>query len=135
MKNFAKKVKKIYDIIFHSRLLYDKGFNEIVQALKILREKNIPKILILGDPDESNRSSVDKSIITNGSKCFWINKVDNVIPYLQKSKISILPSYREGLPKSLLEAASCKLPLVATDVPGCREICKNNFNGILVPGF
>ena len=65
--------------------------------------------------------------------CFWINKVDNVIPYLQKSKISILPSYREGLPKSLLEAASCKLPLVATDVPGCREICKNNFNGILVP--
>ena len=65
--------------------------------------------------------------------CFWINKVDNVIPYLQKSKISILPSYREGLPKSLIEAASCKLPLVATDVPGCREICKNNFNGILIP--
>ena len=133
----SKKVKKIYDIIFHSRLLYDKGFNEIVQALKILREKKYtPKILILGDPDESNRSSVDKSIITSmvqKKMCFWINKVDNVIPYLQKSKISILPSYREGLPKSLLEAASCKLPLVATDVPGCREICKNNFNGILVP--
>ncbi len=65
--------------------------------------------------------------------CLWKNKVDNVIPYLQKSKISVLPSYREGLPKSLLEAASCKLPLVATNVPGCRDICKNNFNGILVP--
>ena len=133
----SKKVKKIYDIIFHSRLLYDKGFNEIVEALKILREKKIyPKILILGDPDESNRSSVDKSIIISmvqKKMCFWKSKVDNVIPYLQKSKISILPSYREGLPKSLLEAASCKLPLVATDVPGCREVCKNNFNGILIP--
>ena len=41
-------------------------------------------------------------------------------------------SYREGLPKSLLEAASCKLPLISTNVPGCREICKNNFNGFLV---
>ena len=133
----SKKVKKVYDIIFHSRLLYDKGFNEIVDALKILREKKIyPKVLILGDPDESNRSSVDKSIIISmvqKNMCFWINKVDNVIPYLQKSKISILPSYREGLPKSLLEAASCKLPLVASDVPGCREICRNNFNGILIP--
>ena len=133
----SKKVKKIYDIIFHSRLLYDKGFNEIVEALSILRKKKIyPKILILGDPDESNRSSVDKSIIISmvqKKNCLWINKVDNVIPYLQKSKISVLPSYREGLHKSLLEAASCKLPLVATNVPGCRDICKNNFNGILVP--
>jgi glycosyltransferase involved in cell wall biosynthesis len=133
----SKKVKKIYDIIFHSRLLYDKGFNEVVEALEILRKKKIYlKTLILGDPDNSNRSSVDKSIIISMAKkknCHWINKVNNVIPYLQKSKISILPSYREGLPKSLLEAASCKLPLIATDVPGCREICKNNFNGILIP--
>ena len=133
----SKKVKKIYDIIFHSRLLYDKGFNEIVEALEILRKKKIyPKTLILGDPDKSNRSSVDESIIISMArkkKFHWINKVGNVIPYLQKSKISILPSYREGLPKSLLEAASCKLALVATDVPGCREICKNNFNGILIP--
>ena len=133
----GKKVKKIYDIIFHSRLLYDKGFNEIVEALEILRKKKIYlKTLILGDPDKSNRSSIDRSIVISMAKkknCRWINKVDNVIPYLQKSKISILPSYREGLPKSLLEAASCKLPLIATDVPGCREICKDNFNGILIP--
>ena len=133
----GKKVKKIYDIIFHSRLLYDKGFNEIIEALEILRKKKIYlKTLILGDPDKSNRSSIDKSILISMAKkknCRWINKVDNVIPYLQKSKISILPSYREGLPKSLLEAASCKLPLVATDVPGCRDVCKDNINGILIP--
>ena len=93
-------------------------------------------MLVLGDPDPSNRSSVDKAVIISmveNKVCDWINKVDNVIPYLQKSKISILPSYREGLPKSLLEAASCELPLIATDVPGCREICKDDFNGILIP--
>ena len=60
-------------------------------------------------------------------------KVTNVIPFLQKSKIAILPSYREGLPKSLLEAASCKLAIISTDVPGCRDICKNGYNGLLVP--
>ena len=62
-------------------------------------------MLVLGDPDPSNRSSVDKAVIISmveNKVCDWINKVDNVIPYLQKSKISILPSYREGLPKSLL---------------------------------
>ena len=59
-------------------------------------------------------------------------KVINVIPYLHKSKISVLPSYREGFPRSLLEAASCGLPLISTNVPGCRDICINNFNGYLV---
>ena len=59
-------------------------------------------------------------------------KVANVIPYIQKSRISILPSYREGLPKSLLEAASCSLPIISTLVPGCKEICKDNHNGFLV---
>ncbi len=133
----SKKIRKVYDLIFHSRLLYDKGFIEIKKALEFLRRKKIyPKMLVLGDPDPSNRSSVDKAVIISmveNKVCDWINKVDNVIPYLQKSKISILPSYREGLPKSLLEAASCELPLIATDVPGCREICKDDFNGILIP--
>ena len=62
----------------------------------------------------------------------WKPKVKNVLPYIQKSKISILPSYREGLPKSLLEAASCSLPIISTLVPGCKEICKHNYNGFLV---
>ena len=53
-------------------------------------------------------------------------------PIFKKSRISILPSYREGLPKSLLEAASCSLPIISTLVPGCKEICKDNHNGFLV---
>ena len=51
---------------------------------------------------------------------------------LQRSKIAVLPSYREGL-QNLLEAASCELPIITTDVVGCKEICLNNFNGQLVP--
>ena len=128
--------KKVYDLIFHSRVIRDKGIYEIVDALKILRKKNINlKTLILGDPDNKNRSTVTLDQLDVWIKknfIMWKPKVENVIPFLQKSKISILPSYREGLPKGLLEAASCKLPLISTNVPGCREICKNNFNGFLV---
>ena len=130
------KKKKVYDLIFHSRIIGDKGIEEIIGALEILRKKNIRlKTLILGDPDEKNRSSITIDQLNFWVKenfIIWKPKVENVIPFLQKSKISILPSYREGLPKSLLEAASCKLPLISTNVPGCREICKNNFNGFLV---
>ena len=136
-KKFTEgKQKKIYDLIFHSRIIKDKGIFEIIDALKILRNKNINlKALILGDPDDKNRSTVTQNQLDLWVKenlIIWKSKVKNVIPFLQKSKISILPSYREGLPKGLLEAASCKLPLISTNVPGCREICKNNFNGFLV---
>ena len=98
--------------------------------------KIILKTLILGNPDYKNRSSISTNELNLWMKenlIIWKPKVENVVPYLQKSKISILPSYREGLPKGLLEAASCKLPIISTDVPGCREVCKNNFNGFLVP--
>ena len=128
--------KKVYDLIFHSRIIGDKGIREIIGALEILRRKNIHlKTLILGNPDEKNRSSITIDQLNFWVKekfIIWKPKVSNVIPFLQKSKISILPSYREGLPKGLLEAASCKLPIISTNVPGCREICINNFNGFLV---
>ena len=63
----------------------------------------------------------------------WEKKVENVVPFLNQSRVAILPSYREGLPKSLIEAASCGLPIITSNVPGCREICIDNFNGYLVP--
>ena len=61
----------------------------------------------------------------------WKPKVENVIPFLQKSKYQFY-HHIVKVCKGLLEAASCKLPLISTNVPGCREICKNNFNGFLV---
>ena len=93
------------------------------------------KTLFLGDLDMENRSFITEKQVNFWVKeklIIWKRKTKNVLPYLQKSKISILPSYREGLPKSLLEAASCKLPIISSDVPGCREVCIDNFNGFLV---
>ena len=137
IKKFRKiKVKKIYDLIFHSRILYDKGFMELINALKILKEKRNVTLLVLGSPDKSNRSSIEEEKLEqwqNEKLIVWKKKRNNVIPFLQKSKIAILPSYREGLPKALLEAASCELPIISTNVVGCREICVNNLNGISVP--
>ena len=99
------------------------------------KKKIFPKILILGSPDPGNYASVDESLLKKWKKenlIIWKPRVSDVSTFLQQSKISILPSYREGLPKSLLEAASCALPIIASNVPGCKEICHNEYNGFLV---
>ena len=136
--NFFKKGnhKKIYDLIFHSRILKDKGIFEIIGALKKLKKKKIIlRTLILGNPDPKNFSSVSHKKLNawnDSNIIIWKSRVSDVLPYLQKSKIAILPSYREGLPRSLIEAASCELPIISTNVPGCKEICIDKFNGYLV---
>ena len=137
IKKFKKtKVKKVYDLIFHSRILKDKGIIELIEALRNLKKKKLlPRTLVLGNPDSKNFASISKNDLELWQKektIIWKPKVTDVLPYIQKSRISILPSYREGLPKSLLEAASCSLPIISTLVPGCKEICKNNHNGFLV---
>ena len=131
-----KKIKKIYDLILHSRILEHKGIYELVNAVTHLKKEGLDvKLLLLGNPDLNNRASIPKKKILKWQSekiLTWEKKVINVIPYLHQSRISILPSYREGFPRSLLEAASCGLPLISTNVPGCRDICVNNFNGFLV---
>ncbi|MAI59403.1 MAG: hypothetical protein CMM92_00085 [Rickettsiales bacterium] len=136
--NFFKKghQKKIYDLIFHSRILKDKGIFEIINALKKLQKKKIIlRTLILGNPDPKNFSSISLKKLNewnDNNIIIWKPRVLNVLPYLQKARIAILPSYREGLPRSLIEAASCELPIISTNVPGCKEICIDKFNGYLV---
>jgi len=63
----------------------------------------------------------------------WWGRREDMPVVLQAAHIACLPSYREGLPKSLLEAAACGLPIVTTDAPGCREIVRDGVNGLLVP--
>ena len=131
-----KKIKKVYDLILHSRILEHKGIYELVSAVTHLKKEGLDiKLLLLGNPDLNNRASIPikKILKWQSDKILtWEKKVVNVIPYLHQSRISILPSYREGFPRSLLEAASCGLPLISTNVPGCRDICINGFNGFLV---
>lgn len=129
-----KQIKK-YDIILHSRMLIDKGIFEFIEAVKEVKKTLDLKVLLLGSPDIENLASIKEEILKKWQSkkiVDWIRHKENVLKYLNQSKISILPSYREGLPKSLLESASCGLPIIATNVVGCKEICIHNYNGILV---
>lgn len=129
-------ISKKYDLIMHCRMLKDKGVLELVEAINKLKKKKIfLHVLLIGNPDEKNLASIKKSELEkwNSDKTIhWLPEQKDILKYIQQSRIAVLPSYREGFPKSLLEAASCGLPIITNDVPGCREICINNFNGFLV---
>ncbi len=120
-----------------TRLLWDKGIGELVAAAKILQEKNIAaKVILYGLPDPENPASITREQVRkwhDAGVITWQGHCDNVAQAYTNCHIAVLPSYREGLPKTLLEAASCGRPIVTTDVPGCREVVKDGENGLLVP--
>ena len=121
-----------------ARMLRDKGIDELIEAARRLKQHGNPRIIIqlVGDIHEGNPSSCRSEELqkwTQEGIVTWLGPRDDIAQIYQASDIAILPSYREGLPKSLLEAAACALPLIATNVPGCREICVNDYNGYLVP--
>jgi glycosyltransferase involved in cell wall biosynthesis len=124
-------------VILPARLLYDKGVAEFVDAARILIRKNYKaRCVLVGDPDPENPAVVLPEQIRQWQEEkvveFWGFQAD-MPAVLAKAHIVCLPSYREGLPKALLEAAACGKPIVATDVPGCREIVREGLNGFLVP--
>lgn len=123
--------------ILIARMLWDKGIAEFVKAAKKVKEQNpLTHFILLGGTDSGNPSAVPISWLKQQNKhCFieWIDHVDDVRPYLAKSSIVVLPSYKEGLPRSLIEAAAMAKPIITTDIPGCREVVKDGVNGLLVP--
>ena len=127
---------KIPVVMLASRLLWDKGVGEFVGAAKRLRAENIKaKFVIVGDIDKENPMSIPVATIkqwVSEGYIDWKGHSNSMPEILSSASIVCLPSYREGLPKVLLEAAAVGRPLIATDVPGCREIVKNGENGILV---
>jgi glycosyltransferase involved in cell wall biosynthesis len=124
-------------VILASRLLWDKGVREFVEAAKYLHEKNVNvQMALVGEPDEKNPQSVSVDILNEWRKekyIEWWGFQKNMPEVINKASIVVLPSYREGLPTILIEAASVGRPLIATDVPGCNEVVKNGVNGFLVP--
>lgn len=124
-------------VILPARLLWDKGVAEFVRVAARIMAKGInARFVLVGDPDLKNSASIRESLVQkwvkSGAVERWRRRDDmaNVYPL---STIVCLPSYREGLPKALLEGASCARPVVAFDVPGCREIVRNGINGFLIP--
>ncbi len=122
---------------FVGRLLDDKGIRTLVAAHRLLRQKGLAvELLIAGTPDPANPASVSQAEAAawgHESGITWLGHVDDIATVWARAHIAVLPSRREGLPKSLLEAAACGRPMVATDVPGCREVAIANQTGLLVP--
>ena len=132
-----KKIKKNITVALVARMLKDKGIFEFVEAAKILKKKNIKsRFLLVGDIDPKNPTSIKSDILKTWHKdqiIEWLGWIKNINKILFETDILCLPSYREGMPKSLLEGASLGLPLVTTNTVGCREIVIDGLNGYLVP--
>ena len=136
-----KKVKKAFNkkmqLLFPARIIKEKGFIELIEVCNELWLENYEFTLnIAGAIDKHNKSSLNKEklkkIIQNKNINF-IGKANNMLAIYRTTDIVVLPSWREGLSKSLLESASMSLPIITTDVPGCNDIIKNGYSGILVP--
>lgn len=124
-------------VLIASRMLWDKGIMEYIQAARIIRRRRQDiSFLMAGEPDPGNPSSVSEQQLHDWVKeglVEWLGHVDDMPTLLHSVDIAVLPSYREGTPKSLLEAAACGLPMITTDAPGCREVVDNGVDGLLIP--
>ena len=122
---------------FVGRMLEDKGVRPLVEAHRLLRRRGIAiELLLAGEPDPENPTSITAEELTAWARepgITWTGHVENIADVWGKSHIAVLPSRREGLPKSLLEAAAFQRAMVATDAPGCREIAIAGKTGLLVP--
>ena len=122
---------------FAGRLLVDKGIRALVAAHDLLRANGHDfNLIIAGNPDPANPASVSREEVEGWTKrpgISWLGHIDDIATLWRAAHIATLPSHREGLPGALMEAAACGRPLVATDAPGCREICIAGQTGLLVP--
>jgi len=123
-------------VLFASRMLWSKGIKELVEACRILKENGVKfRCIIAGRIDENNRDGVPKAYIdnvVNEGVVEYVGVINDMRELLYLVDIIVLPSYREGVPRILMEAAAMGKPLVATNVPGCREVVENEKNGFLV---
>ena len=120
-----------------SRLLKDKGLYEFVEAARIVKKTcHDSRFYLLGRRDERNPSVVPKRELNQWQSegvVKWLGEVEDVRPVIAKADVVVLPSYREGVSRSLLEAAAMEKPLITTDAVGCREIVEHGRTGLLVP--
>lgn len=125
-------------VMFAGRLLWEKGFGEFVEAARRVRQGgSAARFVLVGPADDDNPTAVTRAQIVphvEAGVIEWWGPRRDMPEVLASSAIVVLPTfYKEGLPKVLLEAAAAGRPLVATDIPGCREIVRHGVNGFLIP--
>ncbi len=130
-----KKTDK-FVFLFIGRLLYDKGIRELFKAIKTLNGKyDSLELHIVGEIDDDNPSAVNhhelEDFIAEHSNVIYFGKRNDVRNNIAQADVVVLPSYREGLPKSLLEAMAMAKPIITTNAPGCSQLVVNQSNGFL----
>jgi glycosyltransferase involved in cell wall biosynthesis len=124
-------------ILMATRMLWDKGIGDLIEATAQLKAGGIKvRVVLVGKPDEGNPTSIPEEQLQDWHSegvVEWWGHQEDMPEIFAKSHIVVLPSHSEGVPKSLIEAAAMGKPIVATDLPGCREIVRNEWNGLLVP--
>ena len=124
-------------VVCLARLIKDKGIREYVQAASTVTEKNPNiKFLLAGSEDAGNPNSISASLLhkwQRESNVEFLGHVDDARSLLDRSDLLVLPSYREGFPRTILEAFAMELPVITSDVPGCRDIVEHGVNGLIVP--
>ena len=124
-------------VLFSSRMLATKGVLEYMEAVRILKQKGFEaRFALAGTTDLGNPASVTDRQIASWNQSGlveWWGWREDMPNTLAQTDIFCLPSYREGVPNALIEACACGLPIVTTDVPGCRDVVTHGLNGLLVP--
>lgn len=133
----VERPERIPTVILVARMLWDKGVGDYVEAARLLRREGVQaRFLLVGIPDPQNPASVDEAQLRaweSEGAIEWLGLRRDIPDLLSQADIACLPTYyREGLPKTLLEGMAAGLPLVTTDVIGCREVAKDGENGLLV---
>lgn len=136
---FSPTPAKIGDVIvmLPARMLFDKGIYEFVNAVTLLKA-DYPKVkfVLVGRSDDGNPARIPTKQLRAwelAGLIEWWGYKRNMDEVLNMASMVVLPSYREGLPKVLLEAAACSKPIISTNVPGCKEIVRHEVNGLLIP--
>ncbi len=127
-----------FTVIHVSRLLWNKGIGEFVQAARLLKQEGYDfRFLLVGEPDLENPGAISSETVQQWHDegiIEWLGYRSDIAALYQKSHLAVLASYyREGIPKSLIEAASCGKPIITCDMPGCRLIVQDQVNGFLIP--
>jgi glycosyltransferase involved in cell wall biosynthesis len=124
-------------VMLPARMLWEKGVLEFVSAAKEIREKGISaRMVLVGVPDPQNKGCISEACLkewVRSGAVEWWGKRENMPETLSEANVVCLPSYREGIPKVLMEAAACGRAIVTTNAPGCSYVVRNGENGFLVP--